>query len=204
MYEAPHLYYVRARYYDPTIGRFLGGDAKWDTNLFSYSGNNPINNIDPNGKSWFGTTLSTLISKSTGNLNSFIGKYLIAFNYTHYWGVVDERNKGIVNVNTTINNGKTSIDLSRDRDIGKLSSSFGVGSSSIGYNGTSLNFIHSIGSGLGFGYSHINTYGDITGSEISVNPFKIIPVAGAAALYGASQLGSFAPVLEMAPILLFL
>ncbi|MEO6633168.1 MAG: RHS repeat-associated core domain-containing protein, partial [Mucilaginibacter sp.] len=49
MYESAHLYYMRARYYDPSVGRFLSEDSKWSTNLFSYAENNPINNIDPSG-----------------------------------------------------------------------------------------------------------------------------------------------------------
>lgn len=49
MYESPHLYYMRARYYDPTTGRFYGEDKNWNTNLFTYGANNPLSNIDPNG-----------------------------------------------------------------------------------------------------------------------------------------------------------
>ncbi len=53
MYEGPHLYYMRARFYDPTIGRFLSEDANWSTNLFNYASNNPLKLIDPDGKNWF-------------------------------------------------------------------------------------------------------------------------------------------------------
>jgi len=47
------LYYARARWYDPTIGKFLAEDplsfAGGDTNLSRYSLNDPVNRVDRNG-----------------------------------------------------------------------------------------------------------------------------------------------------------
>ena len=51
-HNAPGLYYLRARYYDPTIGRFLSQDPVPSANLYAYVGNNPTNRVDPTGLRW--------------------------------------------------------------------------------------------------------------------------------------------------------
>ncbi len=53
MAEPNGLYYMRARYYDPSVGRFISEDpigfAGGDVNLFAYARNNPVKWVDPLG-----------------------------------------------------------------------------------------------------------------------------------------------------------
>jgi RHS repeat-associated protein len=53
MTEPNGFYYMRARYYDPEVGRFISEDPigfeGGDVNLMAYVGNNPILLIDPLG-----------------------------------------------------------------------------------------------------------------------------------------------------------
>jgi RHS repeat-associated protein len=52
-YDTDDLYYYRARYYDPTIGRFITPDPigflGGDTNFYRYVGNDPVNFVDYDG-----------------------------------------------------------------------------------------------------------------------------------------------------------
>jgi len=65
--EPSGLYYMRARYYDPVIGRFISEDPigfeGGDVNLYAYVGNNPMNFVDPEGleKSDSGYEIPTIL-----------------------------------------------------------------------------------------------------------------------------------------------
>jgi len=51
------LYYYGARYYDPSISRFISVDPVFDSRVspYSYVGNNPLKYVDPNGnaRTWY-------------------------------------------------------------------------------------------------------------------------------------------------------
>ena len=53
------FYYLKSRYYDPAICRFISTDGRIDLNdattnlnLFAYCGNDPVNRIDSEGEFW--------------------------------------------------------------------------------------------------------------------------------------------------------
>ncbi|MEW5950236.1 MAG: RHS repeat-associated core domain-containing protein [Thermodesulfobacteriota bacterium] len=56
MTEPNGFCYMRARYYDPNVGRFISEDPigfeGGDVNLYAYVGNNPVVLIDPLGEDW--------------------------------------------------------------------------------------------------------------------------------------------------------
>ncbi|MBL6988707.1 MAG: hypothetical protein ISR65_02980 [Bacteriovoracaceae bacterium] len=86
------LYFYRARYYDPNIGRFLQEDPDPGRllnpltviNRYVYTGNNPINFVDPTGKSFKKVLLGIAAAAAavfTGGLagawiGSIIGKWV--------------------------------------------------------------------------------------------------------------------------------
>jgi RHS repeat-associated protein len=85
MYESEDLVFMRDRYYDAEIGRFLSEDPIWNPNMYAYANNNPVNNIDPNGNMSF----SAVGYLSSGlALNGYlINMYLTGqpFNYGDSW-----------------------------------------------------------------------------------------------------------------------
>ena len=69
--EGSNLYYMRARYYDASIGRFISEDPigfQGGLNLYAYVGGNPIMAVDTSGFEASSIANSAL---SNGNLNLF-------------------------------------------------------------------------------------------------------------------------------------
>jgi len=68
-YESPTLTFIRARYYDPTIGRFLSEDPVWALNLYPYSDNNPVMIIDADGNNGITPELQFLLNAANLNIS---------------------------------------------------------------------------------------------------------------------------------------
>ena len=79
MTEPNGLYYMKARYYDSSIGRFISEDPKGfdggDVNLMAYVENNPVNFTDPTGLFKFTVLGQTVDIKLGGTLLGFNGQY---------------------------------------------------------------------------------------------------------------------------------
>ena len=73
------LYYLKTRYYDPTIGRFINMDSVMyadpetinGLNLYAYCNNNPVNNIDPDGH-FVSTILGAIFGGIWGAITSAV------------------------------------------------------------------------------------------------------------------------------------
>ncbi|WP_446681764.1 RHS repeat domain-containing protein [Cohnella nanjingensis] len=88
------LYYLRARYYDPSIGRFITEDTyegqinnPLTLNLYTYVGNNPLIRWDPSGHNWVGDQWNGFVSGMKEVHSSW-------YTATDYWslGLVSEVN----------------------------------------------------------------------------------------------------------------
>ena len=69
------LIYMRARYYDPEVGRFVSEDPGFNgVNWYQYTKGNPINHVDGNGKN------SIALEALIGNLFIILGFLLMGEN----------------------------------------------------------------------------------------------------------------------------
>jgi RHS repeat-associated protein len=83
------LYYYRARYYDPTMGRFISEDPiRWrggDVDFYVYAFNNPVILGDPFGlRCWCGYSISTGHFQCYGPKAGTPGYYIDTYGYSGY------------------------------------------------------------------------------------------------------------------------
>ncbi|MDE6613305.1 MAG: RHS repeat-associated core domain-containing protein, partial [Clostridia bacterium] len=79
------FYYLKTRYYDPELGRFISQDsieyADLETinglNLYAYCANNPVMYFDPNGNSW--KSFWNGVKKVAKKVAAFIGGVITGF-----------------------------------------------------------------------------------------------------------------------------
>ena len=71
-----NLYYLRARFYNPVIGRFLQEDTYYGDglNLYAYCHNNPVSYVDPTGHEARAAAEKNLIDKYVNGANKYIDK----------------------------------------------------------------------------------------------------------------------------------
>ena len=75
--EATGLYYLRARYYDPTTGRFTQQDPAEDGyNWYVYGNSNPVMYVDPSGEVAIADDAAILVITAAGTAVYVSYRYL--------------------------------------------------------------------------------------------------------------------------------
>ena len=107
--EETGLYYLRSRYYNSELGRFLNADTIYYCNLFCYCKNSPTRRFDANGKEDEDVYLNVYAATfdvafrirplSVGHVDIQIGDTIYAFGrYGETWGILDMKGMGILKV----------------------------------------------------------------------------------------------------------
>jgi RHS repeat-associated protein len=114
------LYYYRARYYNPAIGRFLQTDPIGyadSLNLYQYCGNNPVRWKDPSGKG--------LTDSDSSNQQQYINSPVMTGSFPNNSNVRANADGSI----DIISNSGSTVDYSRDL----ANCGLGLGGSGMGY-----------------------------------------------------------------------
>lgn len=90
-------YYLRARFYDPTVGRFVTEDTyrgqlndTMSLNLYTYCSNNPVNLIDPSGHMSVENLNAYSFIYNTARDTDSINQYVIEDNGLNIWTALHE------------------------------------------------------------------------------------------------------------------
>ncbi len=88
--EETGFYYLRSRYYDPYIGRFINSDDRINddilgVNLYAYCSDNPVLRIDDSGHGWW-IPVSALVGGLVGGASKIVTNLI--FGETWYEGVL--------------------------------------------------------------------------------------------------------------------
>jgi RHS repeat-associated protein len=99
MHEDNALAFMRARYYDPEIGRFLSEDPIWSTNLYPYADNNSIAKSDPKGEA--GVPMNFFIDPAFYcSIYEYWGTAVAQHRYLDAFDLYMDRAYGMNNANT--------------------------------------------------------------------------------------------------------
>jgi len=91
------LYYYGARYYDPSIGRFITPDLLVQApgnpqtfNRYTYANNNPVNLVDPSGHGWFKKFWKKVTNffEDFGNFVSPLGRAVVTGDWKSFGTIV--------------------------------------------------------------------------------------------------------------------
>ena len=85
--EESALYYLRSRYYNPVIGRFVNADNRLDprgfgANQFAYCGNNSVNRTDISGSAWYNDVWNWTCNAASDTWNWTCNAASDAWNWT--------------------------------------------------------------------------------------------------------------------------
>ena len=171
------LYYYRARWYDPAVGRFLSEDpigfAGGDANRFRYAENDPVNLVDPRGL-WTG---GIGLGGTAGAGGAVGGSAILVFDGHGNIGVVESGGGGgMGGINASgaslfqVTNADSIYDLKgfSTQTGGSFGEGFSVGGEYVigpGYTGVNINV--GIGGGLSPAELHsVVEYGSVQGVNL--------------------------------------